>query len=123
TNDLSQMIASGYIKNRNRTFMFNVGAEADLSGITPGLSFTTLYSMDYTTRYTEGYSVPYATYQPHWQTIDGKEIITSLTKFGNDGNSTNEFIGTALYYQTMSITSQFIYKRTFHQHHHVHGTL
>lgn len=123
TNDLSQMIASGYIKNRNRTFMFNVGAEADLSGITPGLSFTTRYSMDYTTRYTEGYSVPYATYQPHWQTIDGKEIITSLTKFGNDGNSTNEFIGTALYNQTMSITSQFNYKRTFNQHHHVHGTL
>lgn len=123
TNDLSQMIASGYIKNRNRTFMFNVGAEADLSGITPGLSFSTRYSMDYTTRYTEGYNVPYATYQPHWQMIDGQEMITSLTKYGNDGNSTNEFIGTALYYQTMSFTSQFNYNRTFNQHHNVTGTL
>ncbi|MFD2594689.1 SusC/RagA family TonB-linked outer membrane protein [Sphingobacterium griseoflavum] len=123
TNDLSQMIASGYIKNKNRTFLFNVGADADLSGLTPGLSFSTRYSMDYTTRYTEGYNVPYATYQPHWQTIDGSEIITSLTKFGNDGNSTNEFIGTALYYQTMSITSQFNYERTFNEHHHIHGTL
>lgn len=123
TNDLSQMIASGYIKNRNRTFMFNVGAEADLNSITPGLSFSTRYSMDYTTRYTEGYNVPYATYQPHWQTVDGQEMITSLTKFGNDGNSTNEFIGTSLYYQTMSLTSQFNYNRTFNQHHHVTGTL
>src|SRR5690606_28069101 len=123
TNDLSQMIASGYIKNRNRTFMFNVGAEADLSSITPGLSFSTRYSMDYTTRYTEGYNVPYATYQPHWQMVDGQEMITSLTKFGNDGNSTNEFIGTSLYYQTMSLTSQFNYQRTFNQHHNVTGTL
>ncbi len=123
TNDLSQMIASGYIKNRNRTFMFNVGAEADLSSITPGLSFSTRYSMDYTTRYTEGYNVPYATYQPHWQMVDDQEMITSLTKFGNDGNSTNEFIGTSLYYQTMSLTSQFNYNRTFNRHHHITGTL
>lgn len=123
TNDLSQMIASGYIKNRNRTFMFNVGAEADLSSITPGLSFSTRYSMDYTTRYTEGYNVPYATYQPHWQMVGGQEMITSLTKFGNDGNSTNEFIGTSVSYQTMSLTSQFNYQRTFNQHHNVTGAL
>ncbi len=123
TNDISQMIASGYIKDKNRTFMFNVGAEADLGTITPGLSFSTRYSMDYTTRYTEGYDVPYATYQPHWQMVDGQEMITSLTKFGNDGNSTNEFIGTSLYYQTMSLTSQFNYNRTFNQHHHVTGKL
>src|SRR5699024_10362270 len=123
TNDISQMIASGYIKDKNRTFMFNVVAEADLCTITPDLIFSTRYSMDYTTRYTEGYDVPYATYQPHWQMVDGQEMITSLTKFGNDGNSTNEFIGTSLYYQTMSLTSQFNYNRTFNQHHHVTGKL
>jgi len=123
TNQLSQMMASGYIKNKHRTFMFNVGAQADLSGITPGLSFKTQFSMDYTTRYTEGYSVPYATYQPEWVNIDGKDIIKSLQKFGNDGNSTNEFIGTSLYDQTLTSISQLDYQRTFSQHHNVSAKL
>ncbi len=123
TNDLSQLIASGYIKNRMRTFMFNVGADADLKGITEGLRFSSRYSMDYTSRYTEAYSIPYATYQPTWQTIDGVEMITGLQKFGNDGNSTNEFIGTSMYHQTMSILAQLDYNRTFQAHHHVSAKL
>jgi len=123
TNDLSQILASGYIKNRERTFMFNVGAEADLGGLTKGLSFSTRFSMDYTSRYTEGYSVGYATYQPTWETIDGKEIITSLQQFGNDLVSTNEFIGTSLYNQTISLNPQLNYKRTFGQSHNVSGAL
>lgn len=123
TNDLSQLIASGYIKNRERTFMFNVGAEADLGGITKGLSFSTRFSMDYTSRYTEGYSVPYATYQPTWETIDGKDMITSLQQFGNDQISTNEFIGTSMYNQTLSLNSQFNYNRSFGEKHNVTGAL
>src|SRR5690606_34352779 len=123
TNELSQLIASGYIKNRERTFMFNVGAEADLGGITKGLTFGTRFSMDYTSRYTEGYSVPYATYQPGWETIDGRDMITSLQKFGNDQISTNEFIGTSMYNQTLSLNSQFNYNRTFGEKHNVTGAL
>lgn len=123
TNDLSQILASGYIKNRARTFMFNVGAEADLSGLTKGLAFSTRFGMDYTSRYTEGYSVSYATYQPKWETIDGKEMITSLQQFGNDVISTNEFVGTSLYNQTITLNPQFTYNRTFGQKHNVSGAL
>ena len=123
TNDLSQILASGYIKNRARTFMFNVGAEADLAGITKGLSFGTRFSMDYTSRYTEGYSVAYATYQPNWATIDGREVITGLQQFGNDAVSTNEFIGTSLYNQTISLNPYLNYKRSFDEKHNVTGAL
>lgn len=123
TNELSQILASGYIKNRQRTFMFNVGAEADLGGLTKGLTFSTRFSLDYTSRYTEGYTVPYATYQPTWETIDGKEIITNLQQFGVDQVSTNEFIGTSLYNQTISLNPQFNYKRTFNEKHNVTAAL
>lgn len=123
TSDLSQILASGYIKNRERTFMFNVGAEADLGAVTKGLSFSTRFSMDYTSRYSEAYSVSYATYQPTWETIDGKEVITSLQQFGNDLASTNEFVGSSLYNQTMSLNPQFNYKRTFSQNHNVTAAL
>lgn len=123
TNQLSQLLASGYIKNRQRTFMFNVGAEADLNKITEGLRFGTRYSMDYTSMYTEAYDVPYATYQPNWQTVDGVEMITSLTRFGADGNSTNEFIGSSLYNQTVSVSAQLDYDRTFSDDHNVSANL
>lgn len=123
TNELSQILASGYIKNRQRTFMFNFGAEADLNGLTKGLTFSTRFSLDYTSRYTEGYTVPYATYQPTWETIDGKEVITNLQQFGVDQISTNEFIGTSLYNQTISLNPQFNYKRTFNEKHNVTAAL
>ncbi len=124
TNELSQMLASGYIKNKNRTFMFNVGAEADLNSILKGLSFNAKYSMDYTSRYTEGYTVGYATYEPAWMSIDGgDDLITNLVKYGNDASSTNEFIGTTLYYQITSAATQFNYKRTFDNKHNVTASL
>lgn len=123
TNELSQMLASGYIKDRQRTFMFNIGAEADLSGLTKGLSFSTRFSMDYTSRYSEAYSVAYATYQPTWETIDGREVITNLQPFGNDLVTTSETVGATLYNQTLSLNPQLNYKRSFNQSHNVTAAL
>ncbi len=123
TNDLSQILASGYIKTRRRAFMFNAGAEADLSGLTRGLSFGMRFSMDYTSRYSEAYSVAYATYQPTWGTVNGNDLITGLTQFGNDVISTNETVGSSLYNQTISLNPQLLYKRTFGEKHNVSGAI
>ncbi len=123
TSDLSQILASGYIKTKRSTFMFNAGAEADLSSLTPGLTFGMRFSMDYTSRYSEAYTVPYATYQPTWATVNGTDVITNLTQFGNDGISTNEFVGSSLYNQTVSLNPQLMYRRTFAQKHNVTGAL
>lgn len=123
TNAFADMLAAGYIKTRNRTLMYNVSAKADLGGLLKGLSFKTGYSMDYTSLYSEAYQVGYATYQPTWSTVDGKDVITSLQKFNNDLSSTNEFVGQTTYTQTMSFRSQFNYDRTFAQDHHVTAAL
>lgn len=123
TNDLSQILASGYIKNKRSTLMFNAGAEADLGKLTPGLSFGVRFSMDYTSRYSEAYTVPYATYQPTWGTVNGAEVITALTQFGNDGISTSESVGSSAYNQTVSFNPQLLYRRTFGQKHNVTGGL
>ena len=123
TSDLSQILASGYIKTKRSTFMFNAGAEADLSNLTPGLTFGMRFSMDYTSRYSEAYTVPYATYQPTWSTVNGTDVITNLTQFGNDGISTNENVGSSLYNQTISFNPQLMYRRTFGQKHNVSGAL
>jgi TonB-linked SusC/RagA family outer membrane protein len=123
TNPFSDMLVAGYIKNKSRTFMFDVNLAADLKAITQGLSFKTAYSVDYTDFYTEGFNQPYAVYTPVWSTVNGADMITNLTKLNTDGNTTNETIGETRYTQTMSMSAQFNYKRTFDTYHNVSATL
>jgi len=123
-NTFSDMAAGGYNKNKNRTFMFNVNLNADMGAILKGLSFKTGFSMDYNDLYSELWRVPYAVYQPTWTTTaDGTDMITGLTKYNSDANATAENVGTTTYSQTMSLTSQFNYKRTFNEVHNVSATL
>jgi len=123
TNTFADMLVAGYIKTKNRRFMFNVGATADLGAVLKGLSFSTTYSMDYSSLYTEGFQENYAVYEPTWNTIDGVEMITNLVKYNNDQNSTNEFIGETRYTQTNSLRAQFDYKNTFSNVHNVAASL
>ncbi|WP_345949630.1 SusC/RagA family TonB-linked outer membrane protein [Mucilaginibacter sp. PAMB04274] len=123
TNVFSDMLAAGYIKTRSRSFLYNLNARADLGSLIKGLSFSTGTSMDYTSLYSEAYQLPYATYRPTWSTVNGRDIITALERFGEDRNSTSEFVGRSTYTQTMSFRSQFDYGRTFAQDHNVTATL
>lgn len=117
------LLAAGYVKNKYRTFTFDVGVKADLGMITKGLSFETAYSLDYWDYYSEGYNVGYATFEPTWATVNGKDMIVGLTKYGKDTNTTNETIGSSSYYQSMAFRAQFDYKNTFASVHNVDATL
>jgi TonB-linked SusC/RagA family outer membrane protein len=123
TNAFSDMLAAGYIKRRNRTFLYNVSARADLGSVLEGLSFKTGYSMDYRSVYSEAYQVTYAVYEPKWTRINGQDVISSLTKYNNDLNTTSETIGQTTYEQTISFRSQFNYDRTFANNHNVTAAL
>lgn len=123
TNAFADMLAAGYIKRKSRTFLYNVAATADLGSVTKGLSFKAGYSMDYRSLYSEAYQVGYATYEPTWSRVNGQDVITSLKKYGTDGNTTNESIGQTTYSQTNSFRSQFNYNRTFAGDHNVTAAL
>jgi len=123
TNTFTDMLVAGYIKNKSRTFMFDVKVAADLNALLKGLTFKTVYSVDYTDFYTEAWQLPYAVYNAAWSTVDGKDVITGLSKYNTDGNTTNETIGETRYTQTMSLTAQFDYKRTFEKFHNISATL
>lgn len=58
------MLAAGYVKDKKRNFLFDVGVNADLGMITPGLSFKSAFSVDYYDYYSEGYKEGYAVYEP-----------------------------------------------------------
>jgi len=119
TNCFADMLAAGYIKHNNRAFQYDVGVDADLGMLTEGLSFKTHYSVDYTNHYSEAWKVAYAVYQPTWSTSDSKDVITALTQYDTDTNSTTEYVGESQYNQTMSYTAQFNYNRTFAMKHNV----
>ncbi|WP_343532852.1 SusC/RagA family TonB-linked outer membrane protein [Pedobacter sp.] len=121
TNAFSDMLAAGYIRTKNSTFLYNLNLKADLGSILEGLVFKTGASMDYTSVYSEGYSLGYATYQPKWSA--GNDMIVGLTKFNEDKNSTTEFVGRSTYTQTTSAMAQFAYNRTFANDHNVSANL
>jgi TonB-linked outer membrane protein, SusC/RagA family len=123
TNAFADMLAAGYVKEKERRFMFDVGVEADLGSILKGLSFKTVYSMDYNAHYSEAWREEYAVYEPTWSNVNGTDLITALTKHNEDIPTNNEYVGTSRYDQTMSFSAQFDYKNTFAEKHNLAATL
>ncbi|MDR0894628.1 MAG: SusC/RagA family TonB-linked outer membrane protein [Prevotellaceae bacterium] len=123
TNNFADMLVAGYIKNKTRNFQFNVNVGADLSMLLPGLSFKTDFAVDYSSFYSEAWRIYYAVYQPTWANMNGKDMIVGLTKYNEDTNSTNEYIGESRYTQTMTFSAQFNYNRTFDKYHNVTAAL
>lgn len=114
---------AGYIRDKYRDFMFQVALNADLSMITKGLSFRAAFDIDYWDYYSEGFSNDYATYEPIWANMNGKDMIVGLTKYNNDKQATQEFVGSSSDSQTMMFSAQFDYRRTFAKQHNVAATL
>lgn len=123
TNAISEALAAGYTRQKYRKFLFDVALDADLSGVTPGLSFRADYSVDYNAHYSEAYAQTYAVYQPTWGSINGQDMIIDLEKINEDKSSTSEYVGQSTYYQTMMASVQFDYARTFNAAHNVGATL
>lgn len=110
------MLKAGYIKSRVRTFMFDVGLKADLNSVLKGLTFSTVFSIDYWYNYNEAYNESYATYEPVWSQMNGQDVIIGLNKYGEDKPATNEYIGQAYDKQTTTFRAQFDYVNSFDKH-------
>lgn len=123
SNNLATTMAAGYVKYRTRNFMFDVNIEADLSMLLKGLSFKTVFGVDYENYYSEAYKVDYAVYEPTWSNVNGRDMITSLKKYNEDTASSNEYLGDSKYRQTITFSAQFDYNRTFNDSHNVSATL
>lgn len=123
TNAIADAYEAGYIKNKTRTYTFDVGLNFDLNSILRGLTFKTVFGIDYRAFYSEGFNEGYAVYEPTWANVNGKDMIVDLVKHGNDTNSTNEFVGESTYYQNMLFRAQFDYNRVFNDAHHVDALL
>ena len=125
TNAIADCLFGGKTKDVSRQFQFDAGIIYDMNKILKGLSFKTLFSIDYAANYSLRYANKYAVYIPTWSNYNAKDAIVALTMQNDEVRSghmdmPNE---STKYRQTITWNGHFDYDNTFAGKHHVTGML
>jgi TonB-linked SusC/RagA family outer membrane protein len=123
TNAFATIYSGGSSRHMNRQFQFNTGLDFDLKGITEGLTFQTALAIDYQNQYNQSYNNTYAVYQAAWNNYNGEDLISSLTKYGEDRRNGVQNIGGSIYRQTIGMNARLNYFRTYNDNHHLSAIL
>lgn len=123
TNAVADLYAAGYNTFTSRQYQFDMGVDIDLSSLLKGLSFNTQFAVDYATSYNKSYENTYATYEPIWGNYNGKDVILSLNKYGNDEKDGVQNVADSWNKQTISFTSQFNYNTKIADQHSISAML
>ncbi|PKQ43584.1 SusC/RagA family TonB-linked outer membrane protein [Confluentibacter flavum] len=123
TNPFAAIYAGGYNTYTNRQFQFNTGINANLGNLLEGLTFKSMFAVDYETSYNQSYNNNYAVYQASWNTYAGFDQITGLTKYGEDSKSGVQNISNSTYNQVVTFSGQFDYDKSFDEDHHISAML
>ena len=122
TNALADMYSAGYNTWTSRQMQFDMGAKLDLASILKGLTFKTMFAVDYSTSYSTAINDSYDSFRVNWSQYDGKDVVGTLdvmseykhTGILNSSNSAEK--------QTIAWNGQFDYVNTFDAHN-LHATL
>jgi TonB-linked SusC/RagA family outer membrane protein len=123
TNPFAAIYAGGNNKYTSRQFQFNTGINADLRNVLKGLSFRSTFAVDYTSSYNLAFNNNYAVYAPAWNTYSGEDLISSLTKYGQDATSGVQNVSNSWYRQTIAATGQFNYVNSIRNKHNLSAIL
>ena len=115
TNPIADLYAAGYDKNIRRTFQVTNENNADLSGLIPGLSFNTLFNLDYSNSYLQSINNTYAVYTPTWSTTS--DSLIRLQKFGEDTRPGFENINNTAQRQNVGFSAWLGYDRKIGEAH------
>ena len=88
-----------------------------------GLSFRTLFSIDYAANYSLSYDNKYAVFIPTWSNYNSQDIIVGLTQQNDEIVTGHMVMSNTAYRQTISWNGHFDYDHTFTGKHHVTGML
>lgn len=107
-----------------RQFQFDAGIIYDMNQFVKGLSFKTLFSIDYAAGYSLSYDNAYSVYEPTWSNYNTVDQIVSVTRQGDAEKITGHMgMSGTKYAQTISWNGHFDYDHTFADKHHVTGML
>lgn len=121
TNPVADLYSAGYDNNIRRVFQVTNTINADLSGVLQGLSFHTLFNIDYRNSYLQSITNTYAVYQPTWNAT--ADSITSLTKFGEDARPGTQNINNTAQRNNNSVAAWFGYDKTVGDAHNISAKL
>ncbi|MDR7131982.1 TonB-linked SusC/RagA family outer membrane protein [Algoriphagus sp. 4150] len=119
SNPIAGSYAGGSSKYTNRQFQFNAGVNADLRNVLEGLSFSSLFGLDYASSYNLSFNNNYAVFEPHWTNYNGMDEISHLTRFGQDASSRTQNINDSWFRQTLSFSAQLNYEKNINNKHRV----
>ena len=123
TNAIADTYFGGKTKAVSRQFQFDAGIIYDMSKFVKGLSFRTLFSIDYAANYSLSYDNKYAVFIPTWSNYNSKDVIVGLTQQNDEIVTGHMAMSDTKYRQTITWNGHFDYDHTFGGKHHVTGML
>lgn len=121
TNPIADLYAAGYDRNIQRVIQVTNEVNADLSSVMKGLSFHTLFNLDYRNSYQQSISNTYAVYQPTWDAA--ADTITRLQKFAEDAKPGTQNINNTAQRQNYSFAAWLGYDKSYGDAHNLSAKL
>ena len=122
-NAIAACYFGGKTQDISRQFQFDAGIIYDMNKFVKGLSFKTLFSIDYAASYSLSYNNKYAIYEPTWSNYNGQDVIVGLKQYNDEVVTGTMSMSGQKYRQTISWNGHFDYENTFAGKHHVTGVL
>ena len=123
TNAIADCYFGGRTRDVSRQFQFDSGIIYDMDKFVRGLSFKTLFAIDYAANYSLSYDNKYAVFIPTWSNYNSQDIIVGLTQQNDEVVTGHMAMSNTAYRQTISWNGHFDYDHTFAGKHHVTGML
>ena len=122
-NVIADCYFGGRTKGVSRQFQFDAGIDYDMNKFVQGLTFKTLFSIDYAAKYDLSYDNSYAVFIPTWSNYNTGDAIVALTVQNDERVTGHMSMGNSSYRQTISWNGHFDYDHTFADKHHFTGML
>ena len=122
-NVIADCYFGGKTRAVSRQFQFDAGINYDMNKFVKGLSFKTLFSIDYAANYSLSYNNKYAVFIPTWSNYNNQDAIVALTQQNDEVVTGHMSMSDTKYRQTISWNGHFDYDHTFADKHHVTGML
>ncbi|MBR7029953.1 MAG: SusC/RagA family TonB-linked outer membrane protein [Prevotella sp.] len=123
SNAIADCYFGGKTTSVSRQFQFDAGIIYDMDKFVRGLSFKTLFSIDYAANYSNSYNNKYGVFIPTWSNYNTEDAIVGLTQQGDEVVTGFMSMSNTSYRQTISWNGHFDYDHTFADKHHVTGML
>ncbi len=119
TTAISDFYAAGKTTFVSRQFQFNGGVDFNMRNVVNGMFFRAKYGVDYASTYNLSYNNSYATYNIEWTNYAGRDMISKITKEGEDSKTGNQNISNNTYRSTTFFSGQFDYAKTINGNHNI----